>query len=33
MKYTALLALLVLFMITHNTANAEGLIEINLTMG
>jgi len=33
MKHTALLTLLVLFIITHNTANAGGLVEINLVDG
>jgi len=33
MKHTALFTLLVLFIITHNTANAGGLVEINLVDG
>ena len=33
MKHAALLTLLLLFIITHNTANAQGLVEINLVDG
>ena len=33
MKHTALLTLLALFLITHNAANAEGLVVIDLVDG
>ena len=33
MKHTTLLTLLVLFIMTHNAANAEGLVEIDLVDG